>query len=69
MDMSSMQGMGMDSASDPMFRPYNQVIARGYWYIIAGVVGFLLLLRGVEYYQTWSRYAVERFIFLFPSDL
>jgi hypothetical protein len=53
--MSSMEGMGMDSSSDPMFRPYNQVLARGYWYIISGVVGFLLLLRGVEYYQTWSR--------------
>jgi hypothetical protein len=45
----------MDSASDPMFRPYNQVLARGYWYIITGVVGFLLLLRVVEYYQIWAR--------------
>lgn len=53
--MSGMSGMGMDSMSDPMFRVFNQVLARGYWYIIAGVVGFILLLRVVDYYQTWSR--------------
>ncbi|KAE9370484.1 hypothetical protein N431DRAFT_343586 [Stipitochalara longipes BDJ] len=50
-----MDGMGMDSASSPMFRPYNQKLARGYWYIIAGVVFFLLFLRGTEHYQTWAR--------------
>jgi hypothetical protein len=58
MDMSGMSGMdgeGMDMADDPMFRPYNQMLARGYWYIITGVVVFLLFLRGVEYYQTWAR--------------
>jgi hypothetical protein len=53
--MSGMEGMGMDSASDPMFRPYNQMLAEAYWYIIAGVVGFLLLLKGIEYYQNWAR--------------
>ncbi len=53
--MSGMDGSGMDMASDPMFRPYNQMLARGYWYIITGVVVFLFLLRGVEYYQTWAR--------------
>ncbi|PMD59123.1 uncharacterized protein K444DRAFT_531631 [Hyaloscypha bicolor E] len=53
--MSSMNGMGMDSASSPIFRPYNQTLARGYWYIIGGVVAFLLLLRGIEYYQIWAR--------------
>jgi hypothetical protein len=63
MDMSSMDGMGMDSASSPMFRPYNQMLARGYWYIIAGVVGFLLLLRGIEYYEVWARQVVERYPF------
>jgi len=58
MDISGMEGMGMDSASSPMFRPYNQRLARGYWYIIAGFVGFLLLLRGIEYYQVWARSVV-----------
>ncbi len=53
--MSSMDGSGMDMASDPMFRPYNQVLARGYWYIITAIVIFILLLRGVENYQTWAR--------------
>jgi hypothetical protein len=55
MDMSGMEGMGMDSASSPMFRPYNQELARGYWYIIAGVIGFLVFVRGLENYQTWTR--------------
>ena len=53
--MSGMDGMGMDMSSDPMFRTYNQVLARGYWYVIAFVVGFLLLLRAIEYRQNWSR--------------
>jgi hypothetical protein len=52
---SLMSGMDMDSASDPLFRVFNQQLASGYWYIIAGLVGFILLLRAVEYYQTWSR--------------
>jgi hypothetical protein len=59
MDMSGMEGMGMDSASSPMFRPYNQELARGYWYIIAGVIGFLIFVRGLEYYQTWARSVVK----------
>jgi hypothetical protein len=53
--MSGMDGMGMDMSSDPMFRTYNQILARGYWYIFAFVVGILLLLRAIEYYQHWSR--------------
>jgi membrane protein required for beta-lactamase induction len=50
-----MSGMDMDSGSDPLFRVFNQVLARAYWYIIAGIVGFILLLRVLDYYQTWSR--------------
>ena len=53
--MSGMDGMGMDMSSDPMFRTYNQVLARGYWYIFAAVLVGFLLLRGIEHYQTWSR--------------
>jgi hypothetical protein len=53
--MSGMSGMGMDMSADPMFRPYNQVLAQGFWYIIAAVVTFILLLRGVEVYQNWAR--------------
>lgn len=55
MDSMMMSGMDMDSSSDPLFRVFNQKLARGYWYIVAGVVGVILLLRTVEYYQTWSR--------------
>ena len=56
MDMSGMDmSGGMDSSSDPMFRSFNQALAEDYWYIIAGILGFIVLLRGVDYYQTWSR--------------
>jgi len=58
MDMSAMDmmdGTGMDASTDPMFRTYNQVLARGYWYIIAFILGFFLFVRAVDLYQTWSR--------------
>lgn len=59
MDMSSMDmSGGMDSSSDPMFRTFNQALAEDYWYIIAGILGFIVLLRAVDYYQTWSRLVV-----------
>jgi hypothetical protein len=53
--MSGMLGMGMNMSSDPMFRTHNQVLAQGYWYIIAAVVGFILLLRVLDFYQNWAR--------------
>lgn len=65
MDMSSMDmSGGMDSSSDFMFRPVNQAYAEDYWYIIAAILGFILLLRGVDYYQTWSRSAISLHIHL-----
>jgi hypothetical protein len=53
--MSGMDGEGMDMSSDPMFRTFNQVLARGYWYTIASVLGFMVLLRMINFYQAWSR--------------
>ncbi|PQE33538.1 ferric reductase like transmembrane component protein [Rutstroemia sp. NJR-2017a WRK4] len=53
--MSGMSG-GMDMSSDGMFRTYNSKLARGYWYIIAGFVGFVVLCRGFEWYQNWDRF-------------
>ena len=53
--MSGMSGMGMDMSSDGMFYPYNSELARGFWYIIASVVVFLILLRVIDSYQAWSR--------------
>jgi hypothetical protein len=53
--MEGMSGMGMDMSSDGMFYPYNLELARGFWYIIAGVLVFLILLRVIDSYQTWSR--------------
>jgi hypothetical protein len=48
-------GEGMDMSSSPMFRTYSQALARGYWYIVAGLVGFILLLRAFELYEIRSR--------------
>jgi hypothetical protein len=53
--MSGMSGMGMDMSSDGLFYDYNTALARGFWYIIAGVLAFLVLLRVIDSYQTWSR--------------
>ncbi|KAI9767491.1 MAG: hypothetical protein M1839_004502 [Geoglossum umbratile] len=53
MDMN--MGAGMDMSSSPMFRTYSQALARGYWYIVAGLVGFILLLRAFEFYEIRSR--------------
>jgi len=46
---------GMDSGTDPMFRPFNQLLAFAYWKIIAGIVGFILVTRILDFYQVWSR--------------
>lgn len=53
--MSGMSGMGMDMSSDGLFYDYNTALARGFWYIIAGVLVFLVLLQVIDSYQTWSR--------------
>ena len=53
--MSGMEGMGMDTGSDGMFRPVNQKIARSYWYIVAALFIFALLLKGLEATESWSR--------------
>lgn len=52
--MSGMSG-GMDMGSNGMFKPYNQKLALGYWYIIAGFVGAVLLCRGFEKWRDWDR--------------
>ena len=51
MDPSMIAGMGsmggMDESSDGMFFDTNSALARIYWYIVAGVVGVCLILRGI----------------------
>lgn len=49
----------MSMSSSPMFRTFDSKLARAYWYIIAGILGFILLLRAVDYYQTWSRSVIS----------
>ena len=53
--MSGMGGMSMDMGSDGMFRPVNQKIAYSYWYIVAALFAFALLLKGLETIESWSR--------------
>ncbi|KAJ9137047.1 Ferric reductase transmembrane component 3 [Pleurostoma richardsiae] len=49
MDMS-----GMDMGTN-MFQATNMHIARTYWYIIVAVLGFMLLVRSINYIQTRER--------------
>lgn len=55
--MDSLMGMSdsMDMSSSGSFRGINSALARDYWYIIAGVVGFMILLRAIESVQSRSR--------------
>jgi hypothetical protein len=50
MDMGGMQ-MGTN-----MFQTGNMALARDFWYIIAGVVGLLLMVRAVNIYQAQVRF-------------
>ncbi|XMA15775.1 hypothetical protein WAI453_008566 [Rhynchosporium graminicola] len=47
-----MAGMSMGNT---LFRHLDSRLARAYWYIIAGILGFIVLVRILDYYQTWSR--------------
>lgn len=38
-----------------MFQTTNMALARTYWYIIAGVVGLLAVVRAVNFYQSHAR--------------
>ncbi len=50
MDMGGMS-MGMSMGSSSGFYATNSALARSYWYIIAGVLGFALLLRILDFIQ------------------
>jgi len=52
--VGGMDGQGMDMSSDGLFRPYNSLLARDFWYINAGVLIFMFFLRAVEFYQSWA---------------
>ncbi|EFX02778.1 ferric-chelate reductase [Grosmannia clavigera kw1407] len=47
-----MDDMNMSMSS---WQPTNMSLARIYWYIIAGIVGMLMVVRGVNYYQNSLR--------------
>ena len=44
MDMSGMDGMGMDSGMTGMF-PENLVYARDYWYLVIAVIAVFMFIR------------------------
>ena len=52
--MDGMEGMTMDMGSG-MFQTKNMALAHAYWYLIAGVLGLLLVVRAVNYLQTQTR--------------
>ncbi|KAH8674327.1 hypothetical protein BX600DRAFT_378742 [Xylariales sp. PMI_506] len=45
---------GMSSSSD-LFIVVNRPLAQDYWYLIAGVLGLLLMVRALNYGQNWLR--------------
>ena len=47
------------SGSAGSWKPGNMALARAYWYIIAGVLGLLLVKRGINYYQGRLRYGAR----------
>ncbi|KAK6207153.1 hypothetical protein LQW54_007470 [Pestalotiopsis sp. IQ-011] len=60
MDMSGMD-MSMDSmSSSGMFQTTNMSYAYTYWYLIAGVMGTLMIVRLLNYGQNWIRLRTSR---------
>lgn len=50
-----MVGMDMSMSDSGGFVVTNSALARNYWYIIAGTLGFCFLLRILDYIQTRIR--------------
>lgn len=48
--------MSMDAASAAGFVTVNSALARTYWYIIAAVLGFMLLVRILHFVQARIRW-------------
>ncbi|KAK9777191.1 putative Ferric-chelate reductase [Seiridium cardinale] len=60
-DMDMGMDMSMDSmSSSGMFQDVNMSLAQTYWYLIAGVMGLLLIVRLLNYGQNWSRLRTSR---------
>ena len=55
MDGMGIDGMGMDTGSDGMFRTVNQMIARIYWYLVAAFIASALLVKGIGAIESRSR--------------
>jgi len=49
---------GMTMSSDPGLRTVNQRLAHDFWFIIAGLVGAILILRTFEKYEVRSRLVI-----------
>lgn len=50
---------GMDMGTN-VFQTGNMALARDFWYIIAVVVGIILLIRAVNFYQSQLRFVISR---------
>jgi hypothetical protein len=47
--------MGMDMGAN-MFQVPNMALARDFWYIIAGILGLMVCVRIINFYQSRMRY-------------
>ncbi|KAI0128273.1 hypothetical protein BJ170DRAFT_580603 [Xylariales sp. AK1849] len=50
----------MSSSSSSMFQTDNKALAKVYWYLIAGALALLLLVRALNYGQNWLRLRTSR---------
>lgn len=60
-------GGGMDMGTNFMFTDTNSALARGYWYIVVGVLAFTFSLRVLNYFQTSMRYSPRKDMINFIS--
>lgn len=51
-DARHMDGMDMSMNE---FQPTNKKLARVYWYLIAGVLGLFIVVRAINFAQSWLR--------------
>lgn len=60
MDMGGMGGGAHGSHGGlNQFQATNKSMARSYWWIVLGTLGGFVLVRILNHYQTWRRYAVS----------
>ena len=53
--MDALMGMGGMDMGSSMFQDQNMALARAFWYLIAGVLALLAIIRSLNLAQSWIR--------------